>query len=116
MLVINAHNGFTLASEVEFATTFRSRLKGLLGRSSLPPGAVLVLYPCSSIHTFFMKFPIDVLFLSSDFEVLAIVENIAPFRFSRVIHGARMVMELPAGTIKKTKTQPGHRLKFNLVR
>jgi len=114
MLMENFHTGSVLATRVEFATTFGARLKGLLGRPSLPPGASLVLHPCSSIHTFFMRFPIDVLFLNADFEVLAVMNNLPPYRISRIVKGARMVVELPAGTIIKTGTRAGHKITFDL--
>lgn len=116
MKLINTHTGCILASRVEFATTFLARLKGLLGRSSLPQNAALVLCPCSSIHTFFMKFPIDVVFLDSNFKVVEVIENIPPFRFSRIVKGARLAVELPAGTISKTGTLPGHQIELKSVR
>jgi len=109
-LLKNANTGEILAIHLEFATTFRTRLKGLMGRRSLPEGTALVIQPCSAIHTFFMRFPIDVLFLNANLDVLAVIYNMPSCRFSQRVKSARMVVEFPGGTISKTKTMPGHRI------
>ncbi len=110
----NCRNGHVLATQIEFATTFKARLKGLLGRPSLPPGNALVLHPCSSIHTFFMRFAIDVLFLNGDFEVVAVLESLSPYRASKIYRHSRVVVELPAGVVQETDTKAGDKLNFSL--
>jgi len=76
-------DGKCLVEKLEIADTFRSRLKGLLGKKSISKDYGLLLIPCGSIHMFFMKFPIDVFFLKKTgggFEVLKIVRNLKPWR------------------------------------
>ncbi len=78
------------------ADTARSRMKGLLGRRSLGDGEGLLLRPAGSIHTAFMRFPIDAVFLDADMEVLRVESNLRPWRISAQ-RGAKAVVELPAG-------------------
>ena len=111
-MLYNTHNGRVLAQEVERAGSFWQRMKGLLGRRGLPAGQARFLEPCSSIHTFFMGFPIDAVFLDKERKVLHTMTNIPPFRFSPVVFQARSVVELPAGTLKATATRKGHRLRI----
>ena len=88
-----------LAAQAELAENFFQRAKGLLGRSSLAPGTGLLIRPCNSIHTFFMQFAIDVIFLNRQGQVLKIVRNLRPWRLVWPIWGATQVLELPAQTI-----------------
>ncbi|MCF8010961.1 MAG: DUF192 domain-containing protein [Clostridiales bacterium] len=110
MSITNLNTAHILAYNVEYAYTFKSRLKGLMGRAGLE--GALVLHPCSSIHTCFMRFPIDVLFLDKNYYILAAIKNMKPYRFSRIIKSANTVVELPAGMIEKTGTQYGDYIKF----
>jgi uncharacterized membrane protein (UPF0127 family) len=71
-------------------------MKGLLGRGSLGDGEGLLLRPAGSIHTAFMRFPIDAVFLDADLEVLRVESNLRPWRISAQ-RGAKAVVELPAG-------------------
>ena len=71
-------------------------MRGLLGRSSLEYGEALLLRPAGSIHTAFMRFPIDAVFLDADMRVLRIEPNLRPWRIAAQ-RGARAVVELPAG-------------------
>ncbi|MDE2040311.1 MAG: DUF192 domain-containing protein [Elusimicrobia bacterium] len=88
----------------------RSRARGLLGRSGLGSGEGLLitlgfasrLVPCPTIHTLFMKFPIDALFLDGQWRAVHVVENMPPWRFSAWVPSARSVLELPAGTLRGT--------------
>lgn len=90
-----------------------SRLVGLLGRGSLPPGEGLVIDPCSSVHTAFMRFAIDVLYVSRDGEVLKIVPNMKPFRASAMARARCYVIELPTGTAAETSTAVGDELELD---
>jgi uncharacterized membrane protein (UPF0127 family) len=75
---------------------FFKRLKGLLGKKVFPKGTVYWIAPCNSVHTFWMKFPIDVIFLDKDMTVLRIEENI--FKGKVLRHGnAKSILELEAG-------------------
>ncbi|MQY13448.1 hypothetical protein SRB5_35960 [Streptomyces sp. RB5] len=82
--------------ELRIATAFRTRSRGLLGLDAPPPGALL-LTPASGIHTFGMRFPLDVAYLSRDLRVLA-VHTVAPNRLGRPRLRARHVLEAGAGT------------------
>jgi uncharacterized protein len=86
-------------------------MRGLLGRSGLEQGEGLLLRPASSIHTFFMRFPIDVVFLGSDGRVLKVVPELAPWRTASA-RGAKAVVELPAGEAERSRLRPGIRLKL----
>lgn len=97
MEVYNVTRDVVLAQDVEVAFDFWKRFKGLLGRRSFPVGAGLLLKPCNSVHSCFMKFSFDVLFLNEEMEVVHIIESMPPFRFSPIIREARSVLELPAG-------------------
>lgn len=112
MKLINLTNGSVLADKIEVASNFKKRLKGLIGRPGLNQGEALILLPCSSIHTCFMTFPIDVLFVDKDAVVLHALGNMKPFRLSPVISRSYMAIELPAGRIAATGTTAGHRLQL----
>lgn len=108
--LINNNNGSVLIREGQLANTFRSRLKGLLGWKTLVSGQGMIIFPCNMIHTFGMKIAIDVLFLSENHEVLYIMVNMRPNRFSPRIKNSRYVVELPAGQTVAFNTQVGDRL------
>ncbi len=110
MKVVNQTRGMVLADRVQTAKTWRSRLRGLLLRDCLPEGHCLVLEPCNSVHTCFMKFNIDVLFVDSRGTVVYLLANLPPFRFSPVVRNAEYVIELPADTIRSTGTAVNDRL------
>lgn len=105
--MINKTNNIVLAENTETAHTAVSRLLGLMGRFALPAGSALWLKPCVSVHTFFMRFPIDVLFVSPQMEVVGIRENMKPWRVSKVYTQSAQVLELPAGLLNETGTQLG---------
>lgn len=80
-------------------------------RSSFPEGSGLVIDPCSSIHMFFMRFPIDVLYMNEADEVVRIQHSIRPWRMGPLVtRGARYVIELPEGVAKRSRTEVGDRL------
>ncbi|MBI2646353.1 MAG: DUF192 domain-containing protein [Deltaproteobacteria bacterium] len=93
------------------ARTVWARLKGLLGRPALSPNEALVLSPCSSIHTFFMRFPIDAIFIDSCGKVLHLYSHLKPNRMSGLHWRAKEVIEVPSGTIEQWKVQVGDILK-----
>ena len=85
------------------------RMRGLLGRRSLPEGEGILLRPAASIHTFFMRFPIDAVFLDRSSVVVAIEPDLRPWRVAGC-RGAHSVLELPAGEAARRGLQPGERL------
>jgi uncharacterized protein len=87
------------------------RMRGLIGRRGLPAGEGLLLRPESGIHTAFMRFPIDALFLDRNLRVLDIVEQLRPWRMASK-YRARAVLELPAGEVARRRVEVGDRLEL----
>ena len=112
LTIRNRTKGTTLATRADSADTSRKRRVGLLKHESLPPGEGLWIAPCEAIHTFGMKFPIDVLFLNREKKVLKVRQNMPKSRISVSIW-AHSVLELPAGAIAATSTEPGDQLEFS---
>ena len=112
MRLVNARTGQTVCSVLEQALDPTSRMKGLLGRDSLPADQGLWIEPCSSIHTFFMKFAIDAAFVSSGGEVLRIFRNLKPFRLAFGGWSARAVIEAASGEFGAGKIAPGDTLQI----
>ncbi|MGZ4160804.1 MAG: DUF192 domain-containing protein [Neobacillus sp.] len=106
---MNLTNRTELADNVSKADTFY-KLKGLMFTKSLPAGHGLLIQPCQSIHTFFMNYSIDVLYLSKDFEIVGLDETLKPAKVGKYQKRAYSVLELPAGTILKTETKIGNYL------
>ncbi len=110
MRVVRVHNstrGVDLATRARVAETFWTRLRGLIGRASLEPGEGLVILPCKGVHMWFMRFPIDVLYVGADDTVVDVDEELAPWRLGRPRARSRYVVELPAGTVRATGTRVG---------
>jgi uncharacterized membrane protein (UPF0127 family) len=98
-----------LARRAVEATGFWDRGKGLLGTAALAEGAGLWIEPCNSVHTWFMRYPIDVVFTAADGRVVAVRERLAPWRLTWPAWGARAALELPAGAAADTR--PGDELR-----
>ena len=105
MKIINQTRNIILADKARSADSFLSRLVGLLNCSGLDQGEALVLSPSNSIHSFFMRFTFDAIFLNRAQEVIALIPRFKPFRISQVYFNAISTIELPAGTIQASKTQ-----------
>lgn len=103
-----------LADDADVADTSDKRRKGLLRREGLYPGQGLWIVPCESIHSFGMKFRIDVLFLDRKRRVRKLQTEMAPWRLSMCFL-AHSVLELPNGTIGRTQTCSGDQLEFRFV-
>ncbi len=104
--VVNTTTGETLAERAELAETFVARFLGLQGRKELPAGAGLVLAPTSSIHMFFMRFPIDAIFIDEAQRVTRVGRRLRPWTLGPLAPGALCCIELPAG--RAATTEPGH--------
>jgi uncharacterized protein len=102
----HGRTGAVLAADVLTAFDSASRRTGLLHHESLPEGSGLIIAPSNAIHTFFMKFPIDVAFVAKDGRVLKIRAALAPWRMAGALRGYA-VIELPAGTLAGTGTERG---------
>jgi hypothetical protein len=105
---VNLSNGAELVNHLLTADTFVKRLKGLMFSENLPAGHGLLIRPCQSIHTFFMKYSIDVLYISKDLEIVSMDEMLMPAKVGKLQKKAHSVLELPAGTIRNTETKIGN--------
>ena len=112
MKVINRSRGGDVANNVKVAKGLRERCIGLIGKQRLQPGEGLFIIGCSSIHTFFMRFPIDVIFLDDHNRIVKLVENLRPYRIFIGPLSARSVLELPLGTIQRLGIHIGDELLF----
>lgn len=107
--ISNSTRQSELADCAELAERGATRRKGLLGRQGLAPGEGLWIRPCEAVHTFFMRFPIDLVYLDRSLRVRKLRSNVGPWRMSACL-SAHSVLELPAGTILQTQTKPGDTL------
>ena len=115
MPVINLTKETWLATKVRKADNFLTRLVGLLKRTNLGPEEALWLMPSRGIHTIGMKFPIDIVFLNKSHQVVGLMAGLAPYRISPVHFNGYSVLELPNGTIKKSRTEIGDQFEISLV-
>lgn len=99
MNLYNSTKNRIIADNVEVADNFVKRTFGLIPRKSIAEGEALVIKPCSSIHTFFMKFPIDVLFVDKNNKIVALYENVKKNRILPIHLSSMYVVELKAGQI-----------------
>lgn len=111
MIVKNQSRGTLIGDKITEASTSTTRRKGLLGRAGLADGEGLWIVPCESVHTFFMRFAIDLLYLSRDLQVKKVRHAVGPWRLSACL-SAHSLIELPAGTLQRSGTQKGDRVVF----
>ena len=107
--ITNETRGRILAERAEEATGFWSRLRGLMGRADLPMGEGMWIEPCNSIHMFFMRFPIDAVFLDRELRILKVVPDLKPWRMAAG-RGARQVLEIAAGEAERRGLETGTQL------
>ena len=110
--VSNLTRNTVLAACMEVADSAATRNKGLLGRERLSAGEGLWLIPCASLHTFWMRFPIDLIYLDRKKRIRKLVCEVRPWRMSCCLT-AHSVLELPSGTIRGTQLQLGDTLVFS---
>jgi uncharacterized protein len=113
--LVNKSRNVELARQVSVARTFWSRTKGLLGRPGLPRGSALWiqgsrLVACNSIHTLFMRFRIDAVFVDRDLRVKAVYRDLGPWRMTWPASGAHSVFEFAAGTLDEAPVEIGDQL------
>ena len=109
--VRNQTRDIVLAASAGVADSSATRRTGLLKHESLAEGDGLWIVPCEAVHTFWMKFPIDVLYLDRKRKVLKVRGSMAPWRISGCLR-AHSVLELPAGLAGRTGTVAGDQLEF----
>jgi uncharacterized membrane protein (UPF0127 family) len=109
VVVVRGDGGRIVCERCEVADTVIARARGLLGRKTLPSGAGLLIRPSFSIHTLFMRFPIDAVFLDRSGSVVDVVRRLKPWRAATRLR-ARAVLELPAGEADRVTLRIGERL------
>jgi uncharacterized protein len=112
LIARNVDTGAVVASLVAVADTRGTRAVGLLNRTGLEPGEGLWIVPSRGVHTWWMRFPIDILALDDRGVVIDSVANLKPWRIRLPRRGTAGVLELPVGTLSQSGTTIGHRITF----
>ena len=107
----NVTRAVSLGDQIDRAETSSERRTGLLKHDGLGDGEGLWIVPCESVHTFFMRFAIDLLYLGRDLQVKKVRHAVGPWRLSACL-SAHSLIELPAGTLQRSGTQKGDRVVF----
>jgi hypothetical protein len=107
--LVNARNGLPVATTLEPAFDSATRKRGLLGRESLPPAHALIIAPSNMVHTFFMRFPIDILFAARDGRVVKVRENVPARRIVAALRGFA-VIEMAAHELRRSGIGVGDRV------
>jgi hypothetical protein len=110
--LVDPASGRVLADRVERPRSFVGRGLGLMFRRSFAAGSAMWIDPCDGIHMFWMRFPIDALFLDKAQRVVRIDHRLGRWRMVPYVRGARSVVELPAGTLDGLDLPKGHQLEF----
>jgi uncharacterized membrane protein (UPF0127 family) len=110
----NDTTGLLMASSLETAFDSAARRRGLLKRDRLDVGTAIVLAPCAAIHTLFMRFPIDVVFVARDGTVTKVCPKVKPWR-TAIAFGAFAAIELAAGGADESRTTVGDRLRLEVL-
>lgn len=101
-----------IALEVELADSFFNRFKGLMLRKSMPQNHALLLSPCNAIHTFSMRFPIDVVYIDAAARVVHVEKSMQPNKIGKTIKSATSVLELNTGMAEKLSLESGDLLEI----
>jgi len=110
--VLNVTRGTELASTAEVAKSGAKRSKGLLGRQGLAPGEGLWIVPCEAVHTFFMQFAIDLIYLDRKLRIKKVASGVPPWRMSACL-SAYSVLESPSGIVHQSQSRPGDVVEFS---
>ena len=108
--LINKSKKTIITENLIVADGFWSRMRGLMWKRDMPEDEGLLLVPCNSVHSMFMRFPIDVLFLDKEFNIVKILDYLKPWRCSPYVRGAFQAVELKAGEAKKKDIEIGDNL------
>ncbi len=112
MQIANSTRHSLISAKARLADTPWARLVGLLNRATIDPDECLVITDCRSIHMFFMRFAIDVIFVDKNHKVVGLTKNIPPFGLSRYFFRAHYAIEGAVGMIERSKTEVGDQLAF----
>lgn len=107
MKILNQSKNSCIAEDAILADSFMSRMVGLLRHDRLESGKGVIITRCNSIHMFFMRFAIDVIFIDKKDNVVGLVENILPNRLSKIYWKATRAIEVPVGVIGSSQTGLG---------
>lgn len=107
MILINKDYNTVISENLTVADTYFKRLKGLMFTKNLPPQNALQIIPCSEIHTFFMNYSLDVLYLDDNNSIVYLDEKLKPGKIGRYVKNAKSVIELPEGKIKEANIKVG---------
>ena len=112
MKITNKTKNTVISVKASKADNFFTRMIGLLNRSTLNQGEGLIITHCNSIHMFFMRFAIDCIFVNKENKIVGLVENIKPFRLSRIFLQSSFVIEVPVGTIGQSNSSIGDEIEI----
>lgn len=107
MKLINKETNTVISENFQIANTYFKRLKGLMFTKQLPIQNAMQITPCKEIHTFFMNYSIDVLYLDSKNNIISIDENLKPGKIGKLVKNAKSVIELPVGKVKESDIKVG---------
>lgn len=110
--IFRESDGTVVATSVETADGFVSRLIGLIGRTTFGDNEALIIRPCNNVHCFFMRIPIDVIFCDRENRILRIISAMKPWRVSPLVPRSRYVVELAAGRARALSLNEGDVLRF----
>jgi uncharacterized membrane protein (UPF0127 family) len=110
MQILNATRNVSLATAVKVSDSFLTRGRGLIGSAPLQAGEAMIIRPCKGVHTWFMSYPIDVIYVDSANTVLGWEDAMVPWKLGRPRVKARYVIEMPAHSVKESGTQVGDQL------
>lgn len=112
MKLINKETNTIISLNLQIADTYFKRLKGLMFTKELSAQNSLQIIPCKEIHTFFMNYNIDVLYLDSNNKIISIDENLKPCKIGKLVINAKYIIELPDGKIKENDIKVGQTVSF----
>jgi len=110
IIILNQHNEI-LFNNAQMTTHFHERLSGLIGKPGLNDDSALCIIPCNGIHMFFMKYPIDVVFLNEKGEVIYLIKSMHTWTISKIVRHAQCVIEMPEKSIQKKEIELNDQLK-----
>lgn len=108
----NESRDASLGERIRVADRWWPRLRGMIGHPEPRAGEGLLLRPCQGVHMQWMRYPLDIAFVSQTDEVVAVYHELRPWRFSKTHREASCALELPAGTLRATGTEVGDRIRW----
>ena len=98
---LKSSDGSIICHKMIVASDLLSRMKGLMFSESMPECDGFLIKPCNSIHTFFMRYPLDLIFLDKNFKVVKVIYDLAPWKMTWIYLKSHQVLEMKAGTLKR---------------